>query len=50
MTVFLICMIPLAGLFGFLLCALLQVASAADRQEEKLINAMNCDPENKEDA
>ena len=50
MTVFLICMIPIAGLFGFLLCALLQVASAADRQEEKLINAMDSDTERKEGA
>ena len=35
MTVFLICMIPVSAFMGFILCALLQAASAADRQEEK---------------
>ena len=35
MTIFLICMIPLAASFGFATCALLQAAAAADRQEEK---------------
>ena len=35
MTVFLICMIPVSTFMGFMLCALLQAASAADRQEEK---------------
>ena len=35
MTVFLICMIPVSAFMGFMLCALLQAASAADRQEEK---------------
>ena len=50
MTVFLICMIPISGMLGFMLCAMLSVASAADRQEEKLINAMDSDTERKEGA
>ncbi len=50
MTVFLICMIPLAMMFGFMLCAMLQVASAADRQEEKLLNGMEHEPGKKEEA
>ena len=35
MTIFLICMIPVSAFFGFMLCALLSAASAADRQEEE---------------
>ena len=35
MTVFLICMISVSTFIDFVLCALLQAASAADRQEEK---------------
>jgi len=35
MTIFLICMIPLAASFGFATCALLQAAGNADRQDEK---------------
>lgn len=35
MTIFLICMIPVSAMLGFVLCALLSAASAADRQEEK---------------
>ena len=36
MIVFLICMIPVSGFIGFLLCAMLHAASDADRQDEKL--------------
>ena len=36
MTLFLIIMIPVSAMFGFTLCAMLQVAAQADRQEEKL--------------
>ena len=36
MTIFLIIMIPVSAMFGFTLCAMLQVAAHADRQEEKL--------------
>lgn len=36
MTIFLIIMIPVAAMLGFTLCAMLQVAAHADRQEEKL--------------
>ena len=35
MTIFLICMIPVSAFFGFMLCALLTAASAADRREEE---------------
>lgn len=35
MTIFLICMIPVSGFLGFMTCALLQMAGAADRQEER---------------
>ena len=35
MMIFLICMIPVSAMLGFVLCALLSAASAADRQEEK---------------
>ena len=35
MTIFLIIMIPVAAMFGFTLCAILQVVAHADRQEEK---------------
>ena len=35
MTIFLIIMIPVAAMLGFTLCAMLQVAAHADRQEEK---------------
>ena len=35
MTIFLICMIPVSGFLGFMTCALLQIAGAADRQEEQ---------------
>ena len=38
MTIFLICMIPLAAFFGFMICALFQAASAADRQDEKILS------------
>ena len=34
MTIFLICMLPVSATLGFVLCALLTAASAADRQEE----------------
>lgn len=37
MMVLVICMIPLAALLGFVTCAMLQVASDADRREEKLL-------------
>ena len=50
MTVFLICMIPISGMLGFMFCAMLSVASAADRQEEKLFDATSRDPERKEEA
>ena len=36
MIILLICMIPLAAFFGFMVCALCQAAGAADRQDEKL--------------
>ena len=36
MTVFLICMIPVAGCVGFIACALCRAAAEADRREEKL--------------
>ena len=35
MTIFLICMIPVSAFLGFMLCALLTAASAADRREEE---------------
>ena len=35
MIIFLICMIPVAGFLGFAICAVLQAAAAADRQDEK---------------
>ena len=35
MTIFLIIMIPVSAMFGFTLCAMLQVAAQADRQKEK---------------
>ena len=35
MMIFLICMIPVSASFGFMLCALLTAASAADRHEEE---------------
>ena len=38
MTIFLICMIPLAAFFGFMICALCQAAGAADRQDEKMFS------------
>lgn len=34
MTLFLLCMLPIAATLGFFACAMLQVASAADRQDE----------------
>lgn len=34
MTFFLLCMLPVAATLGFVACALLQTAAAADRQEE----------------
>ena len=40
MTIFLIIMIPVAAMLGFTLCAMLQVAAQADRQEEKLFAEM----------
>lgn len=33
--IFLICMIPVSACFGFTICAILQVAGEADRQEER---------------
>ena len=36
MTVFLICMIHVAGCVGFIACALCHAAAEADRREEKL--------------
>ena len=50
MTVFLICMIPISGMLGFMFCAMLSVASAADRQEEKNIGSSDHDSERKEEA
>ena len=50
MTVFLICMIPLAGMFGFMLCAMLTVAATADQQEEKPMNEQQSSYNGKEDA
>ena len=50
MTVFLICMIPISGMLGFMLCAMLSVASAADRQEETNIGSSDHDSERKEEA
>ena len=47
MTVFLICMIPVSAFMGFMLCALLQAASAADRQEEKYFELKNQEQEEK---
>ena len=38
MIIFLICMIPLAAFFGFMICALFQAASAADRHDEKMFS------------
>ena len=38
MTIFLICMIPLAAFFGFMICALFQAAGAADRHDEKMFS------------
>ncbi len=35
MTIFLIIMIPVSGFLGFMTCAILQVASHADRMEER---------------
>ena len=40
MTIFLIIMIPVAAMLGFTLCAMLQVAAHADRQEEKFFTEM----------
>ena len=47
MTIFLICMIPLAAFFGFMICALFQAASYADRQDERLLSELqqNADKE-----
>ena len=39
MIIFLICMIPVSGFLGFMLCAILQIAAQADRHEEKLFAA-----------
>ena len=39
MTIFLICMLPVSATLGFVLCALLSAASAADRQEERCFAA-----------
>ncbi len=36
MTIFLLIMIPVSACFGFMMCALCQAASRADRQEEKM--------------
>lgn len=36
MTIFLICMIPVSGLLGFVMCALCVAAGDADRQDERL--------------
>lgn len=47
MTIFLIIMIPVSAFFGFALCAILQVAAAADRQDEKRFAEMT-EKENKE--
>ena len=38
MMIILICMIPLAAFFGFMICALCQAAGAADRQDEKMFS------------
>lgn len=38
MIIFLICMIPLAAFFGFMICALCQAAGAADREDEELFS------------
>ena len=48
MTVFLICMLPVSMLMGFVLCALLQAASAADRQEEKYFAELKSKEQEKE--
>lgn len=36
MNIFLLIMIPVAGAMGFIMCALCQTASAADRENERL--------------
>ena len=38
MMIFLICMIPLAAFFGFMICALCQAAGAADRPDETMFS------------
>ena len=39
MTIFLICLYPVAAFLGFLTCALLRVAADADRQAERFFAA-----------
>ena len=39
MIIFLICMIPVSGFLGFMLCAILQIAGEADRREERYLAA-----------
>lgn len=47
MTVFLICMIPVSTFMGFMPCALLQAASAADHREEKYFELKSKEQEEK---
>ena len=39
MIIFLICLIPVSGVLGFMLCAILQIAGESDRQEERYLAA-----------
>ena len=50
MTIFLICMIPVSAFFGFMLCALLTVASAADRREEEYFVQLKEEKEKEKEA
>lgn len=50
MTIFLICMIPVAGALGFFMCALCQAAAAADRENERLFEQMMLNREKEADA
>lgn len=41
MVIFLICMIPVSAFLGFMTCAILHIASEADRQEERYLAAQS---------
>lgn len=48
MTLFLLCMLPVAASLGFIVCALLQTAATADRPDEAYFVQQDSNPHKEE--